>query len=73
MSNYYLFAYCLNKLGFRSPYVKYLNDILEEIPIDASSYTSENGSLTANPKEETLLKKNHFKNVEYYYKTNFFY
>lgn len=73
MSNYYLFAYCLNKLGFKSSYVKYLNDILEEMPIDASSYTSENGSLTANPKEETLLKKSSFKNVEYYYKTNFFY
>lgn len=73
MSNYYLFAYCLNKLGFKSSYVKYLNDILEEMPIDASSYTSENGSLTANPKEETLLNKNRFKNVEYYYKTNFFY
>lgn len=73
MSNYYLFAYCLDKLGFKSPYVQYLKDQLKEMPIAAVGYTTENGKLTNNPSEEIIAKKKRHYRMEYYYKNNFLY
>lgn len=73
MSNYYLFGYALDLLGFKTPYVQYLRERLEEIPIDATSYMTEKGKLTNNPSQETMEKKWLHERIQYYKNTNFKY
>ena len=73
MSNYFLFGYALDKLGFKTPYIQYLNDRLQEIPIDATSYTTEDGQLTSSPSQETMEKKWRHNRIQYYHTTNFEY
>lgn len=73
MSNYFLFGYALEKLGFETPYIQYLNDRLQEIPIDATSYTTENGKLTSSPSQETMEKKWRHNRIQYWWTTNFLY
>lgn len=73
MSNYYLFAYALNELGFKTPFIQYVNERRQEYPIDASSYMSENGQLTANPSQKTLDDKALKDMIQYYMLSHFSY
>lgn len=73
MSNYYLFGYILDGLGYKTPYIQYLRERVEDTPIDASSYMTENGKLTSHPSQETIEKKNLHERIQYYRNTNFKY
>ena len=73
MSNYYLFAYALNELGFKTPFIQYVNERRQDYPIDASSYMSENGELTSDPSQKALDDKALNKMIQYYMLSNFSY
>lgn len=73
MSNFYLFAYGLHELGFKSPYIQYLMDRIQSLPIEATTYNYEEGQLTDKPGQKTLEKKEEFQKVQYYYNTHFLY
>lgn len=73
MSNYYLFAYALEKMGYKTPYIQYLSERRKEYPVDASSYISENGKLTADPSEKTQNDKLFHYMMQYYRLSHFSY
>lgn len=73
MSNYYLFAYALEKMGYKTPYIQYLSERRKEYPVDASSYISENGKLTADPSEKTKKDKLFHYMMQYYRLSHFSY
>lgn len=73
MSNYYLFSYALEKMGYKTPYIQYLSERRKEYPVDASSYISENGKLTADPSEKAKNDKLFHYMMQYYRLSHFSY
>lgn len=73
MSNYYLFSYALEKMGYKTPYIQYLSERRKEYPVDASSYISENGKLTADLSEKTKKDKLFHYMMQYYRLSHFSY
>lgn len=65
-SNYYLFSYALNKVGFKTPYIKYLNERREKYPVDSFRYIKDNKKLTGYPSKEALEDRKLLTMIEYY-------
>ncbi len=72
-SNYYLFSYALNILGFKTPYIKYLNERREKYPVDSFKYIKENNKLTGSPSKEARQDRKIFEMIEYYNLSHFKY
>ena len=72
-SNYYLFSYALNTLGFKTPYIKYLNERRAKYPVDSFKYIKENNKLTGSPSKEARQDRKIFEMIEYYNLSHFKY